>query len=195
MAENWRQTVTNVSEHLFPGISYYNPPVDDYFIKLGNEIVSNLPLQMSLYFNVIFFPIWVIVTLLMLQIKFSCLSMLYQIIILVVVFVVIFIEAIRLYLGYVGNLLEKIPELAGFWILSVLLQAPLQLFLLLNGSLHSSVLEKVVQTIMALFLIVQLFTGYKALQDAARHSAEQFHITQFKMPGFPSNLELRTKSD
>lgn len=40
--------------------------------------------------------------------QFSCLTMLYQIIVLVIVTVVVTIEAIRLYLGYVGNLLEKV---------------------------------------------------------------------------------------
>ena len=36
------------------------------------------------------------------------------------------IEITRLYLGYLGNLTEKVPELAGFWLLTVLLQLPMQ---------------------------------------------------------------------
>ena len=35
------------------------------------------------------------------------------------------IEITRLYLGYLGNLTEKVPELAGFWLLTVLLQFPM----------------------------------------------------------------------
>lgn len=27
----------------------------------GNEVMSNLPLQMSLFFNVTFFPVWILV--------------------------------------------------------------------------------------------------------------------------------------
>jgi hypothetical protein len=35
----------------------------------GDEIVSSLPLQMSLYFNVIFFPVWLTTVIIMLQLK------------------------------------------------------------------------------------------------------------------------------
>ncbi|XP_039300805.1 transmembrane protein 17-like, partial [Nilaparvata lugens] len=132
MTEGWKQTVTNVSEHFFPGLSYYNNDEDDEFIKLGNEVVSNLPLQMSLYFNVVFFPVWLITTLLTLYLKIGCLSMLYQIIVLVVVTLAVLIELFRLYLGYRGNLCEMIPELAGFFMLTAMLQTPLQLFLLVG---------------------------------------------------------------
>jgi hypothetical protein len=39
------------------------------FLFTGNEIASSLPLQMSLYFNVIFFPVWLITIVIMLQLK------------------------------------------------------------------------------------------------------------------------------
>ena len=35
-------------------------------------------------------------------------------------------QVVRLYLGYLGNLGEKVPELAGFWLLTILLQLPMQ---------------------------------------------------------------------
>ncbi|XP_039300002.1 transmembrane protein 17-like [Nilaparvata lugens] len=199
MTEGWKQTVTNVSEHFFPGLSYYNNDEDDEFIKLGNEVVSNLPLQMSLYFNVVFFPVWLITTLLTLYLKIGCLSMLYQIIVLVVVTLAVLIELFRLYLGYRGNLCEMIPELAGFFMLTAMLQTPLQLFLLVGGSGHgavlrASVLERCVQTVQVCLLAVQLVSGCQALRNAARHSAQQFHIARFKMAELPSRLQLRTKS-
>lgn len=40
----------------------------------GHEITSSLSLQMSLYFNAIFFPFWILTTVTMLYIKVSLLS-------------------------------------------------------------------------------------------------------------------------
>ena len=72
MGEVARQTLKQVSETMFPGISetyknqdmYRKNSVGSYLgmgmnkkspaIKLGNEIVSDLPLQMELFFNVCF---------------------------------------------------------------------------------------------------------------------------------------------
>lgn len=36
---------------------------------LGDDSVVSLPLQMALYFNVVFFPVWIIVMLFMLPVK------------------------------------------------------------------------------------------------------------------------------
>lgn len=71
--------------------------------------------------------------------------------------------------------------MAAFWMLSVLLQTPLQLFFILNSALLPSVLEYVAQSIMITLLAVQLGTGFFALRDAAKHLAEKFHIAQFQM--------------
>ena len=65
-------------------------------------------------------------------IKYHLLNYLYKFVLVTVIVAVIIIELVRLYLGYLGNLTEKVPELAGFWLLTILLQLPLQGFLLLN---------------------------------------------------------------
>lgn len=88
---------------------------------------SNLPLQMALYFNVIFLPIWSMIMLLFLINKvffktpvnniyctfmrcfqYSCYSELYKFITVAVILTVITIEIFRLYLGYEGNLCDKV---------------------------------------------------------------------------------------
>ena len=68
-------------------------------------------------------------------IKYHLLNYLYKFVLVTVIVAVIIIELVRLYLGYLGNLTEKVPELAGFWLLTILLQLPLQGFLLLNTDL------------------------------------------------------------
>uniref|UniRef100_T1HFI1 Uncharacterized protein n=1 Tax=Rhodnius prolixus TaxID=13249 RepID=T1HFI1_RHOPR len=69
-----------------------------------------------------------------LPLQFSKLEILYQFILALSLVAVIIIEGIRLYIGYIGNLKEKIPEIASFWLISVLLQTPLQMFLLLSSA-------------------------------------------------------------
>lgn len=76
----------------------------------------------------------------------------------------------------------QIPGLAGFWMLSLLLQTPLQL-LLLHPSLLPSVVEYVTQAVMCLLLVFQLLSGFFALQSVARHSSAKFHVSQFIADG------------
>ena len=45
-------------------------------------------------------------------------------------------QVVRLYLGYLGNLGERVPELAGFWLLTILLQLPMQVILPHNHNPH-----------------------------------------------------------
>jgi hypothetical protein len=88
---DWRETVTSVSDKVFPGLSQkvdktvYGKKLLNRFVAsenvtvslqilifllkciLGNEVTSNLPLQMSLYFNVVFAPFWMTIILLYLK--------------------------------------------------------------------------------------------------------------------------------
>lgn len=61
----------------------------------------------------------------------------------------------------------QVPELAGFWMLSMLLQFPLQGFLLFNPSFRMYIFEKIVQSIMMFLLLMQLVTGFVALRAFA----------------------------
>lgn len=63
--ETWKRTLSGVSETVFPGISL------KIKTELQNVVVSSLPLQMSLYFNVFFFPIWLATVIVMMTTKVS----------------------------------------------------------------------------------------------------------------------------
>ncbi|XP_013911772.1 PREDICTED: transmembrane protein 17 isoform X1 [Thamnophis sirtalis] len=78
---------------------------------IDNEIVSSLPLQMSLYFNFWFFPFWWASSVAMLQLKYSVLPDYYKFILVTSIILTSLIEVIRLYLGYMGNLQEKVGVL------------------------------------------------------------------------------------
>ncbi|XP_061478271.1 transmembrane protein 17 [Rhineura floridana] len=144
-----------------------------------NEIVSSLPLQMSLYFNLCFFPFWWVSSVVMLQLKYPVLPDYYKFILVTVIILTSLIEIIRLYLGYMGNLQEKVPELAGFWLLSLLLQLPLILFLLLNEGLKIQPLERAVNIIFVVFLVFQVIAAFIALRKMVNQLATRFHLHEF----------------
>ncbi|KAH0621826.1 hypothetical protein JD844_023476 [Phrynosoma platyrhinos] len=148
-----------------------------------NEIVSSLPLQMSLYFNLCFFPFWWVSNVLMLQLKYPVLPDYYKFILVTIVILTSLIEMIRLYLGYMGNLQEKVPELAGFWLLSILLQLPLILFLLLNEGLKIQPLERAVNIIFIMFLAFQVISAFLALRRMVNQLATRFHLHEFDQLG------------
>ncbi|XP_075995435.1 transmembrane protein 17B [Genypterus blacodes] len=152
----------------------------DVALAPASRVLSNLPLQMSLFFNMWFFPLWWISETTMLQLKYPVLPDYYKFILVTVLILMSVIEAIRLYLGYAGNLQEKVPELAGFWLLSILLQLPLILFQLFNETILIQPLERAVHIVMAMFLLTQALSGFVALREMVRHTQSQFHLRQFE---------------
>ncbi|XP_032041055.1 transmembrane protein 17 [Aythya fuligula] len=150
-----------------------------FCLSTDSEIVSSLPLQMSLYFNVYFFPFWWLSSVVMLQLKYAVLSDYYKFILVTVMILASLIEIIRLYLGYIGNLQEKVPELAGFWLLTLLLQLPIILFLLCNEGLKILPLERSVNIIFALFLIFQVIAASATLKRMVNKLATHFRLNEF----------------
>ncbi|XP_054239486.1 transmembrane protein 17 isoform X2 [Indicator indicator] len=149
--------------------------------KTGNEILSSLPLQMALYFNVYYFPFWWLSTVVMLCLKYQALSDYCKFILVTIVVLGSLIEAIRLYLGYMGNLQEKVPELAGFGLLSLLLQLPLVLFLLFSEALQSQPAERALHAIFALFLVFQVITTFVTLRSMVNKLTTHFHLAEFDL--------------
>ncbi|NXH78316.1 TMM17 protein, partial [Hydrobates tethys] len=70
-------------------------------------VLASLPLQMMLYFNVYYFPVWCLAEGMMLQLKYHLLPRHYQFLLFAAFLILSLAEGSRLYLGYVGNLQEK----------------------------------------------------------------------------------------
>ena len=177
-------TLVTVSETMFPGIttstgSKYRNSMEYAAIKLGNQLVSSLSLQVLLYLNVFYFPCWLGVILTVASVKYHLLNYLYKFVLITILVAVIIIEVVRLYLGYLGNLTEKVPELAGFWLLTILLQLPLQGFLLFNTDLILVPLEISAGSVMMVLILSELLSGFFALRQITRHQANKFHLQQF----------------
>ncbi|XP_007476836.1 transmembrane protein 17 isoform X2 [Monodelphis domestica] len=149
-----RERLGNFSRSLFTDTNRTGPENNS---NLNNEIVSSLALQMSLYFNIYFFPFWWVSSIIM--------------------------------------LLLKVPELAGFWLLSFLLQLPLILFLLFNEGLKSQPLERAVHIIFTIFLTLQVVLAFFTLKKMANHLAASFQLQDFdRFDQFSSRDMIRAKS-
>ncbi|XP_064378438.1 transmembrane protein 17B-like isoform X1 [Dromaius novaehollandiae] len=74
----------------------------------AREVLASLPLQMMLYFNVCYFPFWCLAEGTMLQLKYSLLPRYYQLLLAAAFLILSLAEGFRLYLGYIGNLQEKV---------------------------------------------------------------------------------------
>lgn len=80
------------------------------------------------------------------------------------------------YRSVVQRIFFQIPELAVFWMLSALLQFPLQGFLLCNPIFRMNIFEQIIQGFMFFLLFVQLIAGFVALKRTAKYQAKDFQI-------------------
>jgi len=138
------------------------------------EIASSLPLQMALYFNAYFSPWWLITHVCTLAVKYQSLEITYQVILVTIHIVLVAVECVRLYLGFVGNLMEQIPQLSGFWITTLILQFPLTAFLLLHQGIVTLPLERAVDVVQLAFLTFEIIAGFVAVRAVARQQVTKF---------------------
>ncbi|XP_032085333.1 transmembrane protein 17A-like [Thamnophis elegans] len=155
-------------------------PLSFFLSPEGQMVLSSLPLQMLLYFNAFFLPFWCLSEAIMLELKFSLLPLYYQCLLVAAYLTIVGVEAARLFLGYVGNLQEKVPELAGFLLLSFIIEMPILLFILMDHQVIRMPLEMAVHGVLLCFLISEIVAASFALKDMAKHLARQFYLVQFE---------------
>ncbi|MCI4392846.1 hypothetical protein PGIGA_G00150780 [Pangasianodon gigas] len=148
--------------------------------EVSSKVSSHLPLQMLLYFNMFFFPFWWLSEIVMLDLKFTLLPGYYQFLMVVGMIIISVLEVLRVYLGYVGNLKEKVPELAAFWLISLAFQLPILLFFLTDEGLLILPLERVMHSLYLAFLLGEVLSSFVALRVMTRKLALQFHLRQFR---------------
>ncbi|KAK5623123.1 Transmembrane protein 17A [Crenichthys baileyi] len=144
-----------------------------------NELVSHLPLQMLLYFNLFYFPCWWFSAVFMLEVKYYYLPGYYQALLITGLVLVTVVEVIRLYLGYIGNLKEKVPALAAFWLLSFTFQLPVLLFFVTDEGIIILPLERAVHSIYLIFMLAQILASFLALRTMTQKLTLLFHLRQF----------------
>ncbi|KAL1283405.1 Transmembrane protein 17B [Trichinella pseudospiralis] len=160
---------------------------------LKREIISSLPLQMTVYFNAYFAPCWVTAHLYTLFQKYSTLDGTQKSILVIAHIVMIVVEIVRLYLGFVGNLSENgsfsVPKLAGFWITTLMLQFPMMIYQSISSDWSALPLERAVDGLQTIFLIFELIIGFLAVKRIAKFQYSKFR-QQMAIKNFEKNNKI-----
>ncbi|XP_003400170.1 transmembrane protein 17-like isoform X1 [Bombus affinis] len=159
-------TTTNVINETSSKLMYH-----DY-----NKTRSNLPFQIALYVNLWLFPVWLLITVVNLDAKYNNLTNVYKLLTIAIFLILSIFESLKLYLGYLGNLTGKIPELTTCWLISILIQLPLEAFLLFDRGIPSHYSETFINSFMVCLLLIEIITGTIALMNLADHRAKVFYL-------------------
>ncbi|CAL7950811.1 unnamed protein product [Xylocopa violacea] len=154
-----------------------------------SEIHPNLPLQITLYLNLWFSPGWLVVSFINLTLKYDNLTDVYKLISVAIFLVFTISEFAKLYLGYLGNLAGRIPELASCWVISILIELPLVMFLLFDQQTLSHRSEKYANCLMICFLLTEIITGMIALKNLADKHAKVFYLMHLYTQAHKAGLE------
>eukprot|EP01137_Pigoraptor_chileana_P008338 Opistho-2@55029 len=149
---------------------------------LSTEQLSSCTLQQLMYFNMYFWPFWLAASIVSLESKYDAIHSNYKYAPIVIYIIMSIVEPIRIYLGYCGNLLEKVPQLAGFWILTLIIQLPLCLCLLLNNQFFVLPLEYAINIPYSIMLGFQVIVGYFSLLVMTRMQSAVYQIRQYAVP-------------
>lgn len=110
--------------------------------------------------------------------EFKSMSTIFRIISLVVFIIWCVMEPLRLWFGVVGNLKEKVPQLAAFFLLNVFPQVPCLVFL---GFVQPKRLpfERIASVVQLVLVALSALVGFVATRRLIRHQTEQFYLNRF----------------
>eukprot|EP00741_Cyanophora_paradoxa_P016010 tig00000042_g15456.t1 len=167
-----------VSDRLFPDSKAIAPaPSSRRFHVANTDIASSLWLQMFLYYNVYYSCGWVILQGIMAAYKVETLNVgsMWGYVLPILIVAWAFLEASRLYLGYAGNLQEKVPQLAAHFLLTLLTQMPLTIFFI-NFQPRMAPIERAINILYAAFLLAELPLSYRAIKKLIRSQTAKFYL-------------------
>jgi len=161
-----------IVETFFPVTPEVNPRPT---LSTKTEIASSLPLQILLFYNMLysivwaglFFAVWVWKTSyayrsdLWVGWMFGC---------------TVLIEIIRLGMGYEGNLHEQVADVSGFWLLSFV-KIGFTLFFL-TGQYLILPIDYAINFLMLLFDMAGLVFGYIATRHMIKSESTRFYMNQ-----------------
>ena len=150
----------------------------------NTEIASSLPLQMLLYFNIQFSIFWglIILALMVVQESYFQVNTAYRVLSPLLLSVWFMIEPLRLFFGYVGNLQEKVPQLTGFWLFTLIPQLPITFFFIValplrvNGQSIQLPFQRAGSIILMCFVFAEAIVGYFALKRMVKSQVLKFHM-------------------
>jgi transmembrane protein 17 len=189
------QLPRSVNDRLNRLATSFFTPNEEKDLKRGNnfhskqarieiDYSSSLPLQMLLYFNVCFFPCWLFSLAFVLPVLALASSNQHVILMVFAFLFKAIIECVRLYLGYAGNLAERMPELTAFCLLTIIFQAPLSIFLLIYQLIATIEVQLAlifaVEILYLTFLVLEGVFGIYAVRIMVAAQSSRFHYRQFE---------------
>eukprot|EP00730_Choanoeca_flexa_P004032 TRINITY_DN11581_c0_g1_i10.p2 TRINITY_DN11581_c0_g1~~TRINITY_DN11581_c0_g1_i10.p2 ORF type:complete len:189 (+),score=10.25 TRINITY_DN11581_c0_g1_i10:1079-1645(+) len=142
-------------------------------IPTGAEVLSSLGLQMVLYFNTLFSPVWLFVVIgASYEDKFPFVFS--DIIGLIIYPMLVVLESLRLYMGQRGNLAESTSAITGFVIASGLFELPLLIIVMLRAGMNA--FEAIVNAMLGVFLIAGISLGVRALAALNKERSLRFQL-------------------
>jgi len=132
--------------------------------------LSSLPLQMLIYYNLLFSLIYLVLLGAGAIQKINSFNNFAQLIVLVVW---IFTEPIRLYYGFTGNLKESVPHLSTYLLMTVFPQLPMVIYLAYFQVLRLPI-DAVVGSLMVIFLALQFYFGITTIRTVMKNQTAQF---------------------
>ncbi|KAI6215801.1 hypothetical protein M3Y94_00427700 [Aphelenchoides besseyi] len=140
----------------------------------AQPILSSLPLQMCLHFHLYLLPFILVSQISCFALKYDYLHPINQVVLIAFHLIFVSVELCRPYLGYYGNLCEKIPALSGFCTLSLILQLPITLFFCFNEGIYPLPLERFVYIIQIVFLVLEICISGVVIRRLANYQIAVF---------------------
>ncbi|CAD5225997.1 unnamed protein product [Bursaphelenchus okinawaensis] len=156
--------------------------------KAYQRIDSSLPFQMLNHFHLHLSPFIIFSQVACFYMKYDRLHPILQIVCAALYIVLITLECVRPYLGYYGNLSEKIPPLSGYCAVTALFNIPINVFFLFNPDVIQLPLEKIVFSFTLTFYVLELIISARLIY---RLSQKQIRIIKEQIDNEP---QIRKKS-
>lgn len=147
----------------------------------GYQVASSTTLQMLLYFNTMYALVFGFVHVSLFAWKASIWEppLVCALVTPMSFWVWALIEAIRLGLGYFGNLAERVPWLIGFWLLTLFPQTVIHgYFMLVQEAAGWFVLpiEIVLSVVFEIVYVAELVVAYRTNKHLVAKAAADFHL-------------------
>lgn len=172
------------------------PGSSDLKVPVHTPICSDYLLQMLLYFNTYFSVMWFAMYLSLWRWKTAHLRFddAYKIISPIVFSLWAVAEPVRLLFGYTGNLKEKVPQLAAFFLLTCFPQIPAFVYFLFVET-NQLPINYFLNIMQFLFLVVEFVVGWLSIQNLVEIHNARFCLLkeQGKIFTSPANAPDRTK--
>ena len=87
------------------------------------------------------------------------------------------------FISIIFNFKIKVPELTGFWLLTLIIELPLSIFILIVVWFIQILipLQFALEIIHIVFILLEIIFGYIALRTLARYQISRFHYKQFDL--------------